>query len=127
MRREKRPLKRLLLLVASGASSLFLAACYGVPMMYQNLRASVRIRAVTADDSGIEYIKVTAPWLDSALRTDGNGYALLPTDGLGVGLAYGTILLSDDDGPAHLGTFAPKSASLNLSDELTTIVLEPAR
>jgi hypothetical protein len=127
MKGMRRLLKRFFLLVASGAASLFLAACYGPPMLLKDLRSMIRIRAASATFSGIEgieNIEVTAEWLETPVRTDSEGYALLSTADLGSGISHATVTLSDTDGRDN-GEFKTKSEEIDLNDSLTTITLDP--
>jgi hypothetical protein len=123
----RKMIKRLSLLLATGAASLFLAACYGVPMMYgADLPSRIWIRVTDSGGKPIPHIGVSADWLGSMYYTDDMGYASLPTSGLGAGTTYCRIQLDDIDG-AENGSFARGDEMLKVDDQLTTIQLAANR
>ncbi len=122
----KRRLKRVFLLFATGAASLLLSACYGPPMMLGlDLPGTIRIKVTNALDAAIPAIKVSASWLASPVYTDSQGYASLPTSGLGAGMAYCQVTLTDVDGSLNLGDFGSSIQTLDALESEATIKLAP--
>jgi hypothetical protein len=96
-------LKKALLFVATGATSILLAACYGVPMVL----ARFSIRAHTADNEGIKGLRVEPAMGNEAVETDAEGRA----GGEGYTFQFNhtiPLIIEDVDDEANGGPYAQR-------------------
>ncbi|MCK5687831.1 hypothetical protein KAI87_01115 [Myxococcota bacterium] len=114
----KRYMRRALLALASGSTSVILAACYGAPVDYDYDR-QVIINTTTESGQPIEGLQVqidcATGGTDSALTDySGEAYVYVPE---GTDLASCSVTVTDIDGPENGGEFTEETLTLNDWDE----------
>jgi hypothetical protein len=120
----KKLLRRILLLLGTGSISVLLAACYGVPFMYGNRPASIRVLFTdSANRLPIPGLKVNASWLSQILITDTSGRVNLSTTGLPAMAYSASIIVQDIDGIANQGDFSTTTQEVGLQDASQEIIL----
>jgi hypothetical protein len=113
--------RKVLLMIASGTTTVILAACYGMSSAVDGEDYSIGV-AIVAHDSGdnpIEGLEVTmscaTPEYEATEPTGANGEAVfyLPEE---TDLETCTATITDTDGAENGGAFASQTVQLNATD-----------
>lgn len=120
----KKLFRRVFLLLGTGSLTVLLAACYGVPFMYGNRLASIRLLfSDSVGRSPIPGLKVSASWLSQIMTTDTDGCVILSTTGLPTGAYSASITVEDIDGDDNKGDFSTTKLEIGLQDASQEFIL----